>query len=67
MDVTRVLVELRDELTVLNAAIASLESLQHVGPPKKGSGIRKVDPPGVKRGGGAVAAQVRNGELQSPK
>lgn len=67
MDVARVLVELRDELTVLNAAIASLESLQHVGPPKKGLGIRKVDPPGVKRDGGAVAAHVRNGEWQSPK
>jgi hypothetical protein len=62
MDVTRVLVELRDELTVLNAAIASLESLQHVGPRKKGSGIRKVAPPSVKRDFALPAAKARNAE-----
>jgi hypothetical protein len=44
MDVGKVLAELRQELVVLDAAIASLERLQNAGPPrKKMPAVRKPD------------------------
>ena len=58
MDIGRVLVELRDELNVLNAAIASLERLQRVEPPKKGADFRKLARP-IVRGDGVRAAGTR--------
>lgn len=41
MDIAKVLVELRAELDILNAAIASLERLQHVGPRKRVTDIHR--------------------------
>jgi hypothetical protein len=41
MDIGKALIELREELEILNAAIASLERLQHVGPRKSATHIRQ--------------------------
>ena len=50
MDACKVLAELRQELNILNAAIASLERLQHMSP---GEGGRRRQParPVVKKNG----------------
>lgn len=62
MDVVTVLIELREELHVLNAAIASLERLQHVEPPKKGPDTRKLDRPSVRRDAARVVTKTRKTE-----
>jgi hypothetical protein len=41
MDIAKVLVQLRAELDILNAAISSLERLQHQGPRKRASENRR--------------------------
>ena len=51
MDVGKVLIEMREELEILNAAITSLERLQHVGPRKKATYIRQPARTAVKREG----------------
>ena len=49
MDVSKVLTDLREELEILNAAIGSLERLQHVGPRKSAAEIRQPARAAVKR------------------
>lgn len=39
MDIPKVLVELRAELDILNAAIASMERLQHEAPRKRAADV----------------------------
>jgi hypothetical protein len=59
MDVGKVLVELREELDILNAAITGLERLQHVGPRKRAAGIRKFARQAARRGGARTVAEIR--------
>jgi hypothetical protein len=51
MDVRKMLVELRRELDILNATIASLERFEVVGPREKGPRIHRAPRPTIGKGG----------------
>ena len=53
------LIELREELEILNAAIASLERLQHVGSGKRAAYIRQPARRAVRRDGTRPMARLR--------
>jgi hypothetical protein len=58
MDLTRMLAEMRKELEILNAVIASLEPLERRHPPETGPDVRKASRPRAGKGG-AQAASVK--------
>ena len=60
MDIGKALTDLREELEILNAAIASLERLQHVGPRKKTTDIRQPARHAARRDGVRSLAGKRN-------
>jgi hypothetical protein len=62
MDIAKVLVELREELDILNAAIANLERLQHVGPRKRMANIRRSARRAAKRDGVRTVTGIRKAE-----
>jgi hypothetical protein len=49
MDFAKVLIELKEELAVLDAAIVSLERLQHVRPGSRAADTRQPAHPAVRR------------------
>jgi len=51
MEIGKVLIELREELAILDAAIVSLERLQHVHPGNRALDIRQPARPAVRRKG----------------
>jgi hypothetical protein len=51
VEISKVLTDLREELEILNAAIGSLERLQHVSPRKRAAEIRQPARAAVKRHG----------------
>jgi len=61
MDLTKMLAEMRRELEILNAAIASLEPLERRRLPEKGSSVRKATRPpvgnGVRKAESGIAVQ----------
>ena len=62
MEVGKMLAELRTELDVLNAAIASLERLQHVGPRKTAPHVHRSVRRGVRRDDVRAVAGIRKTE-----
>jgi len=62
MDVAKMLAEMRRELEILNAAIASLERLERLGPGERGPEIRKAARPSVRKGGAQALAETPKAE-----
>ncbi|MGA3099692.1 MAG: hypothetical protein ABSF25_24825 [Bryobacteraceae bacterium] len=62
MDIPKVLAELRAELDILNAAIASMERLQHEAPRKRASDIPKSNRRAARRGGVRTVTGIRKEE-----
>ena len=56
------LAELRAELDILNAAIASMERLQHEAPRKRASDIPKSNRRAARRGGVRTVTGIRKEE-----
>jgi hypothetical protein len=62
MDIGEALIELREELEILPAAIANLERLRHVGPRKRAAAIRRPARIAVRREGPRRVAGLRKAE-----
>jgi hypothetical protein len=62
MNIARVLIELRAELEVLNAAITSLERLQHVAPRKRTADVRRAVRHAAGRDGARTVAGTHKAE-----
>ena len=62
MDLGKALIELREELEILNAAIANLERLQHVGPRKRATHIPQPAHRAVRRGAARPTAGLRKAD-----
>jgi hypothetical protein len=62
MDIGKALTDLREELEILKAAIASLERLQHLGPRKRAMDIRQPARHAATREGVRSLAGLRKAE-----